>query len=230
MKAFAFRCALLLLVASSLQIAQAQDIQLKLEHLDKLAAKAEEVTDVNLDGPLLQMATKFFKADSNDAEIQKLISGLKGVYVKSFEFAKEGSYSKEDVTAIISQIHGAGWKRMVNVDSKQGHEMTQIFTRTQGDKISGLIIVSAEPKELTVVNIIGAIDIAKLSQLERRFGIPDLGDMDDSKETGDKPKQESKREAQKSSAQPSQQKSQSSNSNLQQGQNVPQPNPPSKQE
>ena len=119
---------------------------------------------------------------------------------------------------------------MVNVDSKQGHEMTQIFTRTQGDKISGLIIVSAEPKELTVVNIIGAIDIAKLSQLERRFGIPDLGDMDDGKETGDKPKQESKREAQKSSAQPSQQKSQSSNSNLQQGQNVPQPNPPAKQE
>ena len=229
MKAFAFRCAPLLLVASFLQIAQAQDIQLKLEHLDKLAAKAEEVTDVNLDGPLLQMATKFFKADSNDAEIQKLISGLKGVYVKSFEFAKEGSYSKEDVTAIISQIHGAGWKRMVNVDSKQGHEMTQIFTRTQGDKISGLIIVSAEPKELTVVNIIGAIDIAKLSQLERRFGIPDLG-MDGGKEPGDKQTQESKREPQKSNSQPDQQKSQSSNSNLQQGQNVPQPNPPAKQE
>ena len=221
MKAFAFRCAPLLLVASFLQIAQAQDIQLKLEHLDKLAAKAEEVTDVNLDGPLLQMATKFFKADSDEAEIQKLISGLKGVYVKSFEFAKEGSYSKEDVTAIISQIHGAGWKRMVNVDSKQGHEMTQIFTRTQGDKISGLIIVSAEPKELTVVNIIGAIDIAKLSQLERRFGIPDLG-MDGGKEPGDKQTQESKREPQKSNSQPDQQKSQSSNSNPQQDQNVPQ--------
>jgi len=221
MKAFAFRCAPLLLVASFLQIAQAQDIQLKLEHLDKLAAKAEEVTDVNLDGPLLQMATKFFKADSDEAEIQKLISGLKGVYVKSFEFAKEGSYSKEDITAIISQIHGAGWKRMVNVDSKQGHEMTQIFTRTQGDKISGLIIVSAEPKELTVVNIIGAIDIAKLSQLERRFGIPDLG-MDGGKEPGDKQTQESKREPQKSNSQPDQQKSQSSNSNPQQDQNVPQ--------
>jgi uncharacterized protein DUF4252 len=221
MKGLVSCCVSLFLFAGCLRIAQAQDIQLKLEHLDKLAAKAEEVTDVNLDGPLLHMATKFFKADSDEADVQKLISGLKGVYVKSFEFAKEGSYSDEDVASIVSQIHGAGWKRMVTVKSKREHELTQIFTRTQGDKISGLIIVSAEPKELTVVNIVGAIDVAKLSELERRFGIPDLG-LDNDKDSGDKPKQESKREPQKSNAQPDQPKSQSSNSNPQQDQNVPQ--------
>ena len=38
----------------------------------------------------------------------------------------------------------------------------------------GLAIIAAEPKELVIVNIVGPIDLEKLSQLEGIFGIPDL--------------------------------------------------------
>ena len=45
---------------------------------------------------------------------------------------------------------------------------------TLGDQISGLAVVSAEPKEFTVVNIVGPINLEKLTQLEGSFGVPYL--------------------------------------------------------
>ena len=44
-----------------------------------------------------------------------------------------------------------------------------------GDQISGLAVLSIDPKEFTVVNIVGPIDLEKLSKLEGQFGVPDLG-------------------------------------------------------
>ena len=41
--------------------------------------------------------------------------------------------------------------------------------------IQGLAVISAEPKEFTVVNIVGPVNLEKLSKLEGQFGVPDLG-------------------------------------------------------
>jgi hypothetical protein len=42
------------------------------------------------------------------------------------------------------------------------------------EKIGGLVVLSAEPRELRVVNIVGPVDLEKLASLEGQFGIPDL--------------------------------------------------------
>jgi hypothetical protein len=44
----------------------------------------------------------------------------------------------------------------------------------QGDNILGLAIIAADPTQLTVVNVIGPIDLEKLRQLEGQLGIPKL--------------------------------------------------------
>jgi hypothetical protein len=44
-----------------------------------------------------------------------------------------------------------------------------------GTDVLGLAVLSAEPKELTVVNIVGPVDLEKLAKLEGNLGIPDLG-------------------------------------------------------
>lgn len=153
--------------------AEAQDAKLQINHLDKLAAKAEETVDVTIDGPMLQLATKFLSSKKPDeAKAKELVAGLKGVYVKSFEFDKEGAYSDEDISAIRAQIRAPAWSRIVGVRSKRDRENVEVFTRMEGDKIIGLAIISAEPKELTIVNIVGPIDLDKLSDLEGEFGIP----------------------------------------------------------
>ena len=165
----------------------AQNSKLKIDHLEKLAAKASEVTDVTLDGPLLRLASKFLSSEEPGEEegVKELIKGLKGVYVKSFEFDQEGVYSKSDLEAVREQLRIPGWTRMVNVQNKGDRELIEIYTMTEGDLISGLAIVTAEPKELTVVNIVGPINLEKLSKLEGHMGIPHV-DVKEKDKTGKK--------------------------------------------
>jgi hypothetical protein len=42
------------------------------------------------------------------------------------------------------------------------------------DKVNGLAIIASEPRELTIVNIVGSVDLQKLHQLEGHFGVPKL--------------------------------------------------------
>ena len=157
-------------------LSAAQDAKLKINQLDKLASKAEETVDVNLDSSLLQLAAKFLSsAKPDEAKARELISGLKGIYVRRFEFNEENAYSNEDVNGIRSQLMGPEWVRLVGIRSKREKENVEVFTSAQGQRINGLAIICAQPKELTVVNIVGTIDLEKLSELEGQFGIPKLG-------------------------------------------------------
>jgi hypothetical protein len=38
----------------------------------------------------------------------------------------------------------------------------------------GLALIASEPRQFTIVNIIGAIDLDKLHKLEGQFGVPKL--------------------------------------------------------
>ena len=152
-------------------LALGQEAKLKIDHWDKLAAKASEVSDVDLEGPLLQTASKFFSKGESDTELKELVSGLKGIYVRSFEFEKEGVYYQADLDMIRKQLQSPGWTKIVNVHSKQDKESTEIYSMLSGDKIVGLAILSAEPKELTLVNIVGPVDLGKMGG---HFGIPSM--------------------------------------------------------
>lgn len=158
--------------------AHAQTAKVQIGGLEKLASKAAEVVDVTLDGPMLKLASKFIAADEDpDADkTLELIKDLTGIYVKSFEFDKEGEYSPEDVEAIRAQLKAPGWARIVGVRSKRERENTDVYLMSAGsDKVAqGLVIIAAEPKELTVVNIVGPIDLDKLSALEGHMGVPKL--------------------------------------------------------
>jgi hypothetical protein len=46
---------------------------------------------------------------------------------------------------------------------------------SEGSVIKGLAVLAAEPKALTVVNVVGSIDLAKLRDIEGKFGIPKFG-------------------------------------------------------
>ena len=156
----------------------AQGARLQIKNLDKLSSKAAEVVDVTLDGSLLKLASKFLsdEDDGDEAEVKQLIANIKGVYVKSFEFDKEGDYSDEDVEAIRAQLRAPAWSRIVGVHSKRDGEIAEVYLMTEGSaqNILGLAIIASEPKELTVVNIVGSIDIDKLTALEGHMGVPKM--------------------------------------------------------
>lgn len=152
----------------------AQDF--KMPDLEHLAERAKETVDVTLDQSMLQLASGFLsKTDPEEAKVKKLIGRLKGVYVRSFEFDKEGQYSTAEFQAMRSQLKGPRWSRIVGVKSAKDGENTEIYLLKNGDQIGGLVVLNAEPKELTIVHIDGPINPEELSELGGHMGIPEFG-------------------------------------------------------
>jgi hypothetical protein len=165
-----------LLVTLSAVAANAQESsRLQLSSLDHLAAKASQTVDVNIDERLVRLASKVFSdTDAEEREIKKVIAGVKGIYVKVFEFENEGQYSSADLATIRAQLSAPGWTRLVNVTSKKEGNL-EVYLLMNGDMVNGLAVLASDVKELAVVNIVGPVDLDKLAKLEGQLGIPELG-------------------------------------------------------
>lgn len=150
----------------------AQELRLP-PNLEKLADKAREVVDVTMDASLLQLAARFLSdRDPDEARAKRLVSGLKGIYVRSFEFESRGEYQESDLDPLRAQLKAPGWSRIVGVRSRKNGENAEVYLKSENGAITGLAVISTEPKELTVVQIIGPIQPEDLRDLGGHFGIP----------------------------------------------------------
>ncbi len=141
--------------------------------VDKLADKASEVVDVTLDSSMLQLAGRFLSdKDPDQARAKKVVAGLKGIYVRSFEFERAGEYDENEIAALRSQLRPPAWSRIVGVRSRKNGEIADVFIGNDGGQINGLVVLFSEPKELTIVNIVGQIKPEDLRDLGGNFGIP----------------------------------------------------------
>lgn len=160
-------CALLVPAAA---LAQAFTIP---ERIESLSAKAKESVNITLDGPLLQLAGQFLNSGNSDERAAKeIVSKLRGIHVRHFEFAREGEFSDADLDALRAQLRSPAWARVV--DSREQGEHTQIFVRQENNTLGGLVILATERTELSIVSIDGQIDLKQLSTLGGKFGIPNV--------------------------------------------------------
>lgn len=166
--------------------------QLRITGLDGLASKAKESVDITLDPAMLQMAGAFLAGGGKDGnDVKSLLSSLKAIAVKSFEFKETGQYRMEDLEPIRAQLRTPGWSKIISSQSKE--EISEIYMRTDQGKVAGFAIIAAEPKELTVVAIEGAINLQDLSKLGG-LGVPAIPvpgkSKDQPKDSGKKGKQQ----------------------------------------
>lgn len=167
-------CLLVLLFAAA--PARAQDARIILTNLDHLAETADKTIDVTVDEGIIKLAMSVLnpKRSPDEAKLIDILTGLKGVYVKRFEFEKEGAYAMSDAEPVRTQFNGPGWQRIARVTSKREGSY-DVVLMSEGSVIKGLAVLAAEPKALTVVNVVGSIDLAKLRDIEGKFGIPKFG-------------------------------------------------------
>jgi hypothetical protein len=145
-------------------LAVAQSPKLQLDHLNGLAGKATSTVNIDLDQSMLQQTAGFLAGKNGDEEkVRNLLAGLKGITVRSFEFKTPGAYSASDVEQIQKQLNGPNWVRIVSVHEKD--ETTDIYFFREGNQNGGLVVLSAEPLELTVVNIVGRVDLATMASM-----------------------------------------------------------------
>jgi len=166
------------LVALALPFGQAAaGPELDIPSFSHLRGKAVDSVDITLDGFLLRIASKFAKADANDPESEaaaEFLQGIKSVRVRNFTFDSDDAYSLADVDRVRKQLNGPGWSQLVQVRKREPQENVDVYICLDGDKVSGLAVIASEPREFTIVNIVGSIDIDKIGRLEGQFGIPSL--------------------------------------------------------
>ena len=156
-------------------ISAAQGARLNLPDFSQLAEKASETVDISLDTTLLGLAAGFMKGDDDEEKaVKELLQSLRGIYVRSYQFDTADAFSRADVDLVRKQFSAPGWSRLVGVRSRRERTNVDIFVWMEGKKAGGLGIVAIEPKQFTIVNIIGAIDLERLRELEGEFGIPRL--------------------------------------------------------
>ncbi|MBV9082968.1 MAG: DUF4252 domain-containing protein [Acidobacteriaceae bacterium] len=160
-----------LLIAVSAVWAYAQSLDFS--SLDKLASKAKEANRVSLDENQLKAAMQMMGDRPDKREKMQKLAGLHSVNVRNYEFEKPGEYQDSDLDAVRAQVAKIkGCSKIV--DSKEKNEHSEIYMCSEDGKATGLAIISAEPKELSVVVINGSLALNELHNLHGLMGMPGI--------------------------------------------------------
>jgi hypothetical protein len=153
--------------------AAGQNPRMRMPDLSQLAARSSNTVDISLDGALLSLAARFLDdGDREERQVKQLLASVKGIYVKTFEFDRDGGYGPADLDAVRQQLTAPGWSRVMGVGSRRDGENVDIYMWMDGNRPGGLAILAAQPRQLVIVNIIGEIDLEKLRAIEGQFGVP----------------------------------------------------------
>jgi Domain of unknown function (DUF4252) len=144
----------------------------------QLSARATNVTEVTLGKNMLNFAAKFMNGkDKDDAAAQQLIQNLDGIYVRDYEFDKPGEYSLEELEQLHKSFEGPEWSTIVSDREKKTGETTYVMVKTVNGQSAGMFVFSAEPKELSIVLILGPINMDQLGELKGLGGLSSLSDV-----------------------------------------------------
>jgi hypothetical protein len=151
----------------------------------QLAARASNVTEVTLGKNMLAFAAKFMNGkDKDEAGVQRLIEGLDGIYVREYEFDKEGQYSMEEIEQLRKYFETSEWTPMVRERERKTGETTDVMVKLVNGEAHGMFIFTVEPKELTIVLILGPVRMEDLGKLKGIGGLSVLGDVEKSAKGG----------------------------------------------
>lgn len=167
--------ALALLAACLPGAAIASGPQLALPAFDHLQQLATSSVNISVGtGPLGLAAGVLGNAGAGDADLQQLIHGLKGVYVRSYEFAADDMYPIAEVDAVRAQLASGGWSPLTQVGSRRAGEQVDVYVCMTHDKVSGLALIASDHRRFAIVNVVGSIDPAQLARLAAHFGVAGL--------------------------------------------------------
>lgn len=159
----------------------------------ELAARASDVTEVTLGKSMLAFAAKIMNGkNDDDVETRKLIEGLQGIYVREYEFDKEGQFSADEVEQLRKYFETSEWSPMVKERERKTGESTDVLVKLENGESHGIFILSVEPKELTIVLILGPIRTEDLGKLKGIGGLSVLGDVASDVKDKDKEKDKEK--------------------------------------
>ncbi len=145
-----------------------------IEDMGLLKASELEV-NIDLAGPVLEVAAGALREEGEDADLSQLVSQLERVRV---QVGPAESSQLERVAAsfdeAIHAMESAGWKRFLAV--ADGEDRVYLFALQRGELITGLTaLVHEDGDEIVLANVAGAIDPTVLGRVLAKIGdLPNL--------------------------------------------------------
>jgi hypothetical protein len=136
---------------------------------DKFAQGAKESTEVNLDKNMLGLMGKFGD-DGDDKTGSELAKKMDFVIVRSYEYAAQGQYNMADVEQFRKRLEDGGWSHVVKERSEKESTDVCVKLGPNGD-FTELVVISAEPKELTFVHLKGHMSAEDLMKVGTHYGV-----------------------------------------------------------
>jgi len=150
---------------------------------DKFSQGAKSTTEVNLDKNMLGLMGKFGD-EGEDKSGSELAKRMDFVIVRSYEYAVEGQYNMADVEQFRKRLQDGGWSHVVKERSER--ESTDVCVKLgPNGEFSELVVISAEPRELTFVHLKGHMSAEDLMRMSTHYGVqgpPKMKDKEKDKE------------------------------------------------
>jgi hypothetical protein len=128
---------------------------------EKFEKGASDVTNVNLDGKTLGMV-----GGGKEADVARK---LNFVVVHSYKYDKPGMYSMEDVEVFRKKLMDGSWNCFIHTKDKDG--TTDICSKGKDGENHEMVILTAEPLELTFVHLSGTMSFDDLGKMSGGMGI-----------------------------------------------------------
>ena len=168
---------LALALAAAPALAQTSPLPLPPALEKELAARASDVTEVTLNKNMLGFASQYMNGrDGDDAATRDLIQKLDGIYVREYEFDKDNQYTMDQIDQLRKSFETPEWSPIVR--NRERGEFTEVMVKMVNGETRGMFVLSAEPRELSIVLILGPIRMEDLSKLRGLSGLSALADID----------------------------------------------------
>ncbi|RZL91593.1 MAG: DUF4252 domain-containing protein [Variovorax sp.] len=156
-------------------VAWADGPRLDLPDFSRLAAKATQTVDINLDGDMLKTAGQFMGgASGQQADVNAALEGLKGVYVRVFTFDDTDRSLLSELDVVRRQLQAPSWKKAISMQQSVQHVDLFMHEDNGRPEDGGLAILITQPNQLVIVNLVGKVDLEKLRQLQGKLGVPSM--------------------------------------------------------
>jgi len=155
--------------------ASAHGPELDLRSLDHLKRDATEKVDIELGPTQLAIAGWMLGRGQNDpdsAALRDTLKACKSVRIRSYEFGSDFDYPQADIEAVRSQLAGPGWSQLATVRDRSARENLDVYIALEQEKVTGFVLIVSGRSELTIVNIVGSLDVRQIERLRAQFGAP----------------------------------------------------------
>ena len=141
---------------------------------EELKSQADEVVEVNLDGKALEQGSKLLAVRSGISNSFKSVMGsIKGIYRFTYRFALGNPYDIDAMENLHRQMTDGGWAPMIDVQNQKENTGLTVYSFTsEDDAPNGITVISNDPSEITVLNLVGDVDLEALATVGETLGMP----------------------------------------------------------